>query len=231
MLPRTLGDSLRVAEKLRDRLLQAAAFTVVLGGAAALAAPVAHRVGAVRVAVAQALLDAANQQAPAPEKLVWIGADVDGDGQADFANPTGQDTRSEDAYGFGAFGASRVGGAREHEGVDFIAEAGQTVTAPISGFVTKIGYAYPGDQSLKFVEITNPALHYEARVFYVDPAVRVGDAVALGHPIGRHHTLERKYPGGMTDHVHLEIINRRGVRIDATQVIEARYEAAGASRG
>jgi hypothetical protein len=90
--------------------------------------------------------------------------------------------------------------------------------------VSKIGFAYPGDNALKFVEITNPALHYAARVFYIDPQVELGQAVHVGQPIGVHHTLEQKYPGGMTDHVHLEIIDKRGERIDATKVISARYE-------
>src|SRR5205085_2939217 len=138
-------------------------------------------------------------------RLVWEGDDVDGDGKADFANPTGHEMRGHDAYGEGEFGASRDGGVRRHEGVDFIADAGQAVAAPMSGYVTKIGFAYPGDHVLKFVEITNPALHYQARVFYVDPTVEVGDTVAVGEAIGRAHTLQRKYPGGMTNHVHLEV--------------------------
>ncbi|MDB5465581.1 MAG: hypothetical protein JWQ46_343, partial [Phenylobacterium sp.] len=100
----------------------------------------------------------------------------------------------------------------------------QPLVAPISGYVSKIGYAYAGDENLKFVEITNPALHYEARVFYIDPSVSVGQTVAVGRPIGAHHTLEQKYPGGMTDHVHLELIDTHGQRIDATKVITARYE-------
>ena len=136
--------------------------------------------------------------------------------------------RTTDAYGCGAFGAARDGGVRRHEGVDFKADAGQTLVAPISGFVTKIGYAYPGDQTLKFVEITNPALHYAARVFYIDPGVAVGQSVHVGQPIGRHHTLERKYPGGMTDHVHLEVIDTHGARIDAERLITAHFEPAGA---
>ncbi|MCH1932422.1 M23 family metallopeptidase, partial [Shewanella sp. A25] len=85
-------------------------------------------------------------------RLVWEGADVDGDGKADFANPTGHEPRTEDTYGSGAFGASRDGGVRRHEGVDFRAAAGQSVVAPLSGYVTRIGYAYAGDDDLKFVE-------------------------------------------------------------------------------
>lgn len=165
----------------------------------------------------------------APLQLVWDGADVDGDGRADFANPTGNAPRAHDVYGDGEFGARRDGGSRRHEGVDYKARAGQDVEAPISGYVTKIGYAYAGDPDLKFVEITNPALNYAARIFYVNPKVQVGDAVLIGQPIGAAHSLQRKYPGGMTDHVHLEILDRRGVRLDAARMITAEYRRAPAA--
>ncbi|RAK51542.1 M23 family metallopeptidase [Phenylobacterium deserti] len=231
------SERLRVSEKLKGRIAQASALALVVAGTAAIAAPVVHRANLtaartdVFAVVQQAAGLAAEFPTPQAERLVWEGVDIDGDGQADFANPTGQDTRKVDAYGFGEFGASRDGGSRRHEGVDFIADAGQKIVSPISGYVTKIGYAYAGDSNLKFVEITNPALHYAARVFYIDPTVVVGQTVALGHAIGTHRTLETKYPGGMTDHVHLEIIDKRGRRIDATQVIEARYEVVGRARG
>jgi murein DD-endopeptidase MepM/ murein hydrolase activator NlpD len=159
----------------------------------------------------------------AKTRLVWEGVDLDGDGQADIANPTGHAPRQTDAYGEGCFHASRDGGSRQHEGVDYVATPGQTVSAPISGYVTKIGYAYPDDQTLKFVEIDNPALHLTARVFYVDPAVNLGDAVAIGHPIGQAHSLQHRYPLGITDHVHLEIAER-GRKVDAQTLITARTE-------
>ncbi len=155
--------------------------------------------------------------------LTWQGADVDGDGAPDFANPTGKAPRQHDAYGYGSFGASRDGGSRPHEGVDYMVDAGQDVVAPVSGFVTKIGFAYPDDSRLKFIEITNPAIGYVARVFYVDPSVEVGDTLRLGQVIGAAHGLEAKYPGGMTDHVHLELIAPRQARIDATRVLAERY--------
>jgi murein DD-endopeptidase MepM/ murein hydrolase activator NlpD len=159
-----------------------------------------------------------------PRQVVWEGADLDGDGQADIANPTGQEPRSHDAYGEGRFHASRDGGLRQHEGVDYVARAGQSVEAPISGYVTKIGYAYPGDQVLRFIEIDNPALHLQARVFYVDPSVEVGQSVAIGRSIGRAHTLQEKYPAGIVDHVHLEIADRRGRKLDAAELIVARRD-------
>jgi hypothetical protein len=162
---------------------------------------------------------------PGPEKLVWQGVDMDGDGQPDFANPTGLPVRTCDAYGCGGFGARRDAGDRDHEGVDFDAVAGQAVSAPVSGFVTKIGMAYPDDAVLKFVEITNPALRYVARVFYVDPTVVEGEAVRLGEAIGAASSLQRRYPG-ITNHVHLELAREGRPRIDATRVIVARLEPA-----
>jgi hypothetical protein len=211
----------------RRVLLAAASLLAAAGAAAALAAPMVYQVRKPQPAIVKAV---ARALPPVQiERLVWQGADIDGDGQPDFANPTGHDTRKTDAYGCGEFGARRDGGSRRHEGVDFIADADQPLVAPISGFVSKIGFAYPGDSVLKFVEITNPALHYTARVFYIDPQVAVGQAVHVGQPIGVHHTLEHKYPGGMTDHVHLEIVDDHGRHIDATRVITARYEPAPAA--
>lgn len=220
---------LRAAESAKERFAQAIAFTALLAGTAALASPGAHgaRLSSAPGSVAEAVqdLDLRGSIFPAAQatRLVWDGADVDGDGQPDFANPTGQETRGHDAYGYGEYGASRDGGSRSHEGVDFVAEAGQTVVAPISGYVTKIGFAYAGDDDLRFVEITNPALRYAARVFYINPSVAVGDTVAVGRTIGKVRSLQDKYPGGMTDHVHLELMDK-GRRIDATEVLVARHE-------
>lgn len=178
---------------------------------------------------ALAVFTSAPRAAPAPIQVqasfpTWQGVDLDGDGQADVADPTGREPRDVDAYGEGRFHAVRDGGARLHEGVDYVARAGQVVDAPISGYVTKIGYAYPGDHVLRFVEIENPALHLQARVFYVDPDVTVGQAVAVGHPIGHAHSLQKKYPGGIIDHIHLEIADRRGRKLDAATLILARTD-------
>ena len=163
--------------------------------------------------------------APAPvvQQLVWRGADVDGDGQDDFANPTGKELRGCDDFGCGEFGAGRDAGGRRHEGSDFDAAAGQTISAPISGFVSKIGFAYPGDQRYHYIQITNPALHYQARVFYVDPQVREGQAVHIGQAIGHDHSLEPRYRG-ITNHVHLEIERIGGRKLDPTRFIAERME-------
>jgi murein DD-endopeptidase MepM/ murein hydrolase activator NlpD len=160
----------------------------------------------------------AKPQRPVRKELVWSGADIDGDGAPDFANPTGAAPRGHDDFGDGEFGARRDGGSRSHEGVDYTAQAGQNVRAPISGYVTKIGYAYSGSSDLRFVEITNPALGYVARAFYVDPGVEVGQSVRLGESIGSVESLQRHYPG-ITDHVHLEVMEPGGERVNAAQLI------------
>lgn len=175
----------------------------------------------VRESVRAVLATAAQRAQVKPQQamtLVWRGADLDGDGRGDFANPTGRAAREHDGWGSGHFGDSRDGGGRLHEGVDYVGVSGQRVVAPISGYVTKIGYAYEGS-SLRYVEITNPALNYVARAHYVEPTVEVGDVVAMGGKIGVLASLQAKYQG-ITDHVHLELYDA-GKRIDAEQVIVA----------
>jgi murein DD-endopeptidase MepM/ murein hydrolase activator NlpD len=171
----------------------------------------------VRLTAAPALPVHLIEEPPQPR---FEGRDIDGDGAPDFANPTGGDPRGHDRFGDGYFHASRSGGAREHEGVDYDSRAGQQVVAPISGYVARIGLAYPDDARLKYVEIDNPALHLQARVFYVEPEVQVGQTVELGGSIGEALSLQARY-AGITNHVHLEI-EEAGRKIDAQKVILAR---------
>ena len=147
-----------------------------------------------------------------------VGVDVDGDGAADFVNPTGGGLRGGDAFGSGAFLASRDEGARLHRGADFTATAGQQVKAPISGYVTKIGYPYGDDLSFRYVELTNPAIGYAVRVFYVEPGVTLGQALRQGAPVGVAQTLQRRYPA-ITDHVHVELVDRAYGHVDPAKFI------------
>lgn len=191
---------------------------------AAMERPVSHRPGPAPIVKLLADMTARSAPPPTVMELVWKGADIDGDGAADFANPTGGAPRGHDDFGDGFFGARRDGGSRAHEGVDYVATAGQDVHAPMSGYVTKIGYAYAGDTELKFVEITNPALGYAARAFYVTPGVEIGQTVRLGQPIGKVESLQDHYPG-ITNHVHLEILAPGGDRVNAAQLITPRMVA------
>lgn len=199
--------------------------SLALAGLAITFAVVAEQAQANAPAVAAAVeeaMKAARPFTPEPVRYEWTfdGADVDGDGIADFVNPTGEAVREHDDFGFGHFGASRDGGSRHHEGVDYVGKAGQDIGAPIAGQVTRMGYAYGTDSSLKYVEITNEALNYKARVFYVSASVAIGDHVDLGEKIGVLKTLQDKYPG-ITDHVHLEL-SEAGERFNAGEVIVAR---------
>lgn len=186
---------------------------------AAMERPAARHVGPTPIVKLLASITPAKPKSAPVMTLAWKGADIDGDGASDFANPTGSAPRGHDDFGEGVFGARRDGGSRAHEGVDYVASAGQAVHAPMSGYVTKIGYAYAGHTDLKFVEITNPALGYAARAFYVSPRVELGQTVRLGQPIGTVESLQGHYPG-ITDHVHLEILAPGGDRLNAAALIE-----------
>lgn len=164
---------------------------------------------------------AVSRQPLAPARtVVWRGQDLDGDGAADIANPSGHAPRTTDAYGSGAYGASRDGGSRRHAGVDYVATAGQTVSAPISGFVTRLGYAYGDSSQFRYVEIVNPALNISARVLYVEPGVEVGQPIAIGQPIGVAQSLQGRYHG-ITNHVHLELADAAGRRLDPSGMLLA----------
>lgn len=147
------------------------------------------------------------------------GLDLDADGQADLARPIDHPARGVDAYGSGAFGAPRDGGRRAHNGLDLVARRGEPVRAPIAGVVSRVGFAYRGDPSLTYVEVTNPITRYTARILDVAPEVRPGGAVAAGEVIGRAQDLTRRYPAGMVNHVHVEIIGRRGDRLNPLVVL------------
>lgn len=147
------------------------------------------------------------------------GADLDRDVQYDLVRPVENAVRGVDAYGSGAFGASRDGGRRAHRGVDFLASPGEPIRAPIGGLVTRVGAAYSGASSLRYVEIANSVTRYTARVLYVGPAVEPGWTVAAGDVIGRAQDLAERYPAGMTNHVHVELTGGQGARLNPLVVL------------
>jgi len=157
----------------------------------------------------------------APAAGTPAGVDLDEDGRYDLAWPQTLGQRGEDAYGSGAFGASRDGGRRRHKGLDLVAPVGAPIRAPISGLVTRVGQAYAGDPDLQFVEITSPTTRYSARVFYVGPSRGPGVHVTAGEVIGRAQDLGRRYASGMTNHVHVEFVDARGAVLDPLVVLPA----------
>lgn len=139
------------------------------------------------------------------------------DDTAILVNPTGRPVRGADDYGSGLFGARRDGGARVQAGVDFVADPGQTVVAPISGRVKRLGFAYASDLRYRYVEIENQAKTLLVRVLYVGPSVQVGDQVDQRQVIGTAQDLSPRYRG-ITNHVHLQVADA-GRTTDATQLM------------
>jgi len=124
--------------------------------------------------------------------------------------------RKCDLKGCGHFGASR--GSRKHAGVDMACTPYTEVGSPVRGVVTKLGWPYRGRPEIRYVEVN--AGDYFFRVFYVDPAVKVGDMVELNGVLGTSQALGNLYPG-ITEHVHFEIKDKDGEYVDPTPVILA----------
>jgi len=158
------------------------------------------------------------QAALSDVRLVARPLDIDGDGKADLANPTNGFVRGTDAYGHGYFGASRDHGRRAHKGVDYVAAPGDVVHAPVSGKVTRIGDAYRSRSGYHFVEVRDETHGMLVRVYYVAPSVAVGDAIIAGEEIGTAQDLRNRYRG-ITNHVHVELFDHAGTRIDAASVL------------
>ncbi|MBR5272101.1 MAG: M23 family metallopeptidase [Clostridia bacterium] len=100
-----------------------------------------------------------------------------------------------------------MGDYRAHNGVDFLADVGDTVYAINKGTVTAV---YEDEMLGKVVEIDH-AHNVIAKYCSVSTALKVGDTVGIGQPIG---TLE-KIPCEALDesHVHLEI-RHNGALVD-----------------
>ncbi len=113
--------------------------------------------------------------------------------------------------GGGHYGAPR--GGREHNGIDYECIPGAEILSPISGMITKHGYAYSDDSTFRYVEITD-ANEYRHRIFYVEPEAGLGDQVTTCDVIGTAQNISDRYPGGMTPHVHYEIKTPEGDHID-----------------
>lgn len=177
---------------------------------------------------ARATADAHLTSAPV---LVATALDVDFDGHADLANPSNGFIRGRDHYGAGGYGAGRDGGRRRHLGVDYVAAPGGPVRAPIAGAVTLIGHAYGRSSGLDFIEIRDEARNLRARVFYVSPRVSVGQVLVAGDPIGVAQDLTVRYPAGITNHVHVELMNAQGRHIDPSTLLPLPHYEYAASGG
>ncbi len=126
--------------------------------------------------------------------------------------------RQQDAWGSGAFGASR--GTRIHKGIDYCCYPGTMIQSPVDGKVTKLGYPYSDDMDFRYVEVTANQLRH--RIFYVEPSVSVGDEVKAGDIVGVSQDIAGRYrdpaKSPMTGHVHFEILDANDKAIDPEQI-------------
>jgi len=123
--------------------------------------------------------------------------------------------RSDEA-GDGHYHAPRAG--RQHNGIDFACQVDAPVLSPVSGVVTKHGYAYPDDLSWRYIEITDgEALRH--RLFYVYPTIPIGYTVTPDTEVGRSQNITIRYPGqGMTPHIHYGVKNEDGEHLNPAVV-------------
>ena len=116
-----------------------------------------------------------------------------------------------DAAGSGAFGSSRDGGSRKHDGVDLKVQEGQAVHAPFPAKVVRYAYPYADNQDYKGLVLRGiEGTEYEGlemKIFYVDPfAGIVGAVVPAGAPVAFAQAISQKYGNSaMTDHIHVEL--------------------------
>ncbi len=114
----------------------------------------------------------------------------------------------------GGFNARRhsENGYYQHGGVDVLAKPGSPTTSTTDGEVTAIGTATEAENGkiYKYVEITTKG-GYKVRQLYVKPAVKVGDTVKAGKPIGTVDNLAPRYGKDMPNHTHVEVYDTKTI--------------------
>jgi murein DD-endopeptidase MepM/ murein hydrolase activator NlpD len=130
--------------------------------------------------------------------------------------------RVVDDFGYGHFGASR--GSRIHKGVDYVALEDTTILSPVTGIITKYGWAYSLEHNQRYIQITKLGSDEKHRLFYtkLDTNLNVGDEIIEGSTVGvlgniskMHDTQDKK----MLNHLHYEIV-KDGVHKDVEKLYE-----------
>lgn len=112
--------------------------------------------------------------------------------------------RGCDTQGCGHYGASRDGGTRFHDGIDFIVQEGEPIYSPITGKVFRDSYPYGNDLRWKGTFIGNDK--YGIKLWYMTPIVAAGDTIVEGQIIGYAQDISIKY-NGITPHVHMQVMD------------------------
>lgn len=122
--------------------------------------------------------------------------------------------RQPDVQGAGHYGASRSRGTRTHKGIDLCnpddthLPIGTEVQCGFSGEVVKVGLAYSDTDKRHLRYVAIKLDNWYARIFYINPTVKVGDKVTPDMVIGTSLELGRFYKG-ITEHVHFEVYKLR----------------------
>lgn len=128
-----------------------------------------------------------------------------------FAKVTAKNIiRGCDASGCGSFGSHRAG--HIHEGVDLTVIENEPVYSPIDGVVVRFPFPYGDDLRYKGILIKNKDL--EVKIFYVNATVKAGTTVKQGDIIGKAQNVAKKYSKPMTNHIHIEVRNNKGIIIN-----------------
>jgi hypothetical protein len=118
-------------------------------------------------------------------------------------NPTGGRIRY-DLKGSGYYHAPR--GDREHQGVDYICEPGQSVFMPVTGKITRIAYPYSYNKRFSGVHVVGSWI--ELQMFYLRPDESlIGQIIEAGKIIGIAQDISKKYGDKMDPHIHLQIVS------------------------
>lgn len=122
--------------------------------------------------------------------------------------------RNHDSWGAGNFGASRDGGSRKHDGLDFLTVPGDEIVAVIPGRVVRTGWAYPdGKMNSIHLHGTGEFDGWQVQYLYVNPDAALvgppfqpGDRIGIAQDVAGYWTA--KSPGHaepMKNHCHLRI--------------------------
>lgn len=128
-----------------------------------------------------------------------------------FAKVTAKNKfRGCDPSGCGAFGSGRIG--HIHAGLDLEVVEKEAIYSPIDGEVIRFPFPYGDDLRYKGILIKNA--EFEVKIFYLNPVVKAGTKVKQGDVIGYAQNVAKKYKKPMTNHIHLEVRNQKGVLIN-----------------
>ena len=135
--------------------------------------------------------------------------------------------RGADPTGHGDYGKSR--GKKRHQGFDLLANPGDAVFSPITGFISKIGYCYSFAPEFRYVEISND--EYRWRLMYVLPidGLFVGQRVVECDIIGQVQDIaiywnkdKKEGQAMMLNHLHAQVY-KNGLLTDSEPLLMVDY--------